>query len=321
MGGLVKSVAKGVGNVASGLGGFIGGISPVLGAATAGLGLVNAIKGQGKKDVVPTQQQQSRTTFLDPLQFQIGRQGRRDAGLLAGVGGGQANIGLQFSPAIARGRADTLRQSGRLSRQVGLDVRRLRSGRNEFTDALVRPLEQQIEARRSAMEQGLNQRGLFGPLAQRELAAFDAQADRQLSDARAIAENQALSQILPRQQFQAELAQLPNAAANQQLFQDLEEMGLGLESVRTIIASRQPGTISTGTSGRLQPSVNQRVGSVLGGFGTALDAFSRLGGVAGGRASPVGAFGSQAPTVGLGFTPTLDYSSPLTFSSPSLFNF
>lgn len=153
---------------------------------------------------------------------------------------------------------------------------RFRGNANEFIQARVSPLERVLDAQIAGVARDFARRNATGSIPAGFLTGLRADAERQISEERARAVQDALAaeqSILaqraglaaPRTQAISQGAQL----THQQLAQELAALGLGQEAIRTIIASQLPqSTTGSGTSS--DPAGG--LGGLLLGIGSILEA-------------------------------------------------
>src|SRR5690606_2235389 len=146
----------------------------------------------------------------------------------------------------------------------------------EFIQARVSPLERVLDAQIAGVARDFARRNVTGSIPAGFLTGLRADAERQISEERARAVQDALAaeqSILaqraglatPRTQAISQGAQL----AQQQLAEELSALGLGQEAIRTIIASQLPqSTTGSGTSS--DPAGG--LGGLLLGIGSILEA-------------------------------------------------
>lgn len=168
----------------------------------------------------------------------------------------------RFNNGLALGKSRTNNLMGRLG-----------SNMNPFIEARVRPLEEQFANTRGQLERGLNQRGVFGSLANNEMLKFDTEANRQMADQRALATNEALNAMMANEQLFQGLNQDELNLVGTRLKEDLGTLGLSLEALRLIRGDiRQTSQVAGGTNTQTSRG-GFDLGSVLGGVGTIMGAF------------------------------------------------
>lgn len=171
---------------------------------------------------------------------------------------------------------DTLRQLEDERSALSQLLSRFRGNANEFVQARVSPLERVLDAQIAGVARDFARRNVTGSIPAGFLTGLRADAERQISEERARAVQDALGaeqSILaqraglaaPRTQAISQGAQL----AQQQLAEELSALGLGQEAIRTIIASQLPqSTTGSGTSS--DPAGG--LGGLLLGIGSILEA-------------------------------------------------
>lgn len=176
--------------------------------------------------------------------------------------GGFIDNTIKLDPVIEQIRNSSLSGFNSLLSSVNSDIDSLRSSANDFIQARVNPLRENIGLARGSLERGLNRRGVFGSLSNNELSRFDNNANRQIADQTALATADANNQIFQRQQFGSNLNSAINAIAQQILNQELSKLGLGNVPAGTIAQSSLAPT-STTTSGSSNSGILGTIGTGL----------------------------------------------------------
>ena len=168
---------------------------------------------------------------------------------------------------------------GALSRfQTGLGQTResLVGQQGAFQEAQVRPLLERLETGRAGLQRELGRTGVRGTFRDRALTDFDIAAGRAEGDARALAQQRALTNIAAIDQA---LLTGETGVAQNIFNQELAGLGLSVntvENLKNIAANILSGTAST-VSGGIQTATESQIRggeNLLRGIGTAATAFS-----------------------------------------------
>lgn len=117
-------------------------------------------------------------------------------------------------------------------------ITKLQGNTNAYIQARVNPLKASLDSQGAANEREMARRGVFGSISQNESDNFQAQAQRQLGDARATALNESFSALFAAEaQARGVNADIGNAA--QMTFQqELASLGLNLDALRISLGNQ-----------------------------------------------------------------------------------
>ena len=220
-------------------------------------GIFNSLFGGGKKttSTVTT----GPPPVVNPMYGFTGRNPTTGAQISANPATGQfdSTFGPDAYAGLERFAQGNQAGIGRINSLIG----RLNSNENPFIQARVSPLENEIANRRDDLTRQLSQRGVVGALGNNELMKFNAQSDRQLGEARALATNDALGSLMQAEGVAGNLNRGEMDLANQYLQRDLQSLGLDMNAVQMALSALRfgEGTQTTNSTTKSKADIGSLV--------------------------------------------------------------
>lgn len=171
----------------------------------------------------------------------------------------------QFNRDLSLGQTRNNAQFRRLTGQIGA----LRGNQNAFIQARVRPLEERLDTTLADQGRAFERRGVFGSLAENELNKTRFLGEREIGDARALATNEAFTQILNTEAQIRGANEMQVEIANNRVKDELARVGLSAEFLLGLLGARRQTTQLAGggtTTASQTPSTAGILGSILSAF-------------------------------------------------------